>query len=109
MMTGILLRVGDRLPVIRANLTGEKGQKIDLTGASVRILVKPLATDAAKVDSPCTVTAAADGAVEYAPEVAASDTAGEYRAWFVITDAAGKKLTVPNEGYIPMLVSDGSP
>jgi BppU N-terminal domain len=78
------------------------GEPIDLTGASVKFLMKRGTT---LISHPATITQTAPppdpsaGGVEYQPVLADVSTLGKYKHEWEITFGNGKVLTVPNDSY----------
>ena len=74
------------------------GTPTDLTGATVKFLLKPATGGAAKVNASASIVTAAEGRVKYAPQPADVDTAGVFNQEWEVT-IAGKVLTYPTDGY----------
>lgn len=93
------LKTGNLEPPLAAVLRLADGQPIDLSGATVRLLMR-LASGAssAKVDAECIVVDAEAGHVQYSWVSADTDTAGLFDAEFEVTLPGGRKLSVPNDG-----------
>lgn len=58
---------------------------VDLTGATVKLLMRPLGSQAHKVDASATVVSAVTGEVQYDWVTGDTDTVGQYIAWFEVT------------------------
>lgn len=96
----IQVKRNDRAPFVRATLFDEDDVAVNLTGASVRFVMKT--TEAApteKVNAPMTLVNAAGGIVEYQWAVGDTDTAGSFVAEFEVTYASGVPQTFPTNGF----------
>lgn len=98
----VVLKRNDRQPPIEASLEQAAGTPINLTGASVKFIMRNEAT--VKVNATATIIDANRGVVKYEWGLTDTDTAGTYQAEFEITFADGRKLTVPNDEYIVVVV-----
>lgn len=102
-MAEITLKRGDRNPSLEATLQQATGAPIPLHGVTqVKFLMKDENT--LKIDSPVTIIDAARGLVKYDWAAEDTDTVGNYQAEFEITFSDGKKMTVPNNGYIVVVI-----
>lgn len=91
---------GDRLPLLYATLSDDEGGVINLTGCTVAFRMKAESDRITKVVAgACVVDVAATGDVHYAWAALDTDTPGIYRAHFRVTDASGKLLCYPSDGY----------
>lgn len=104
MTTDFTIGQGDRLPVIRAALTSA-GSAIDLTDCDVSFWLRPVGGGAA-LGGTATVDSASGGSVSYAWGTADTASAGDFEAEWEITDAGGKKLTVPNGEKLHIQIVD---
>lgn len=102
-MADIVIRNGDRLPVLQRSLTLD-GEPVALTGATV---IFKAANDSGEVISgTCDITDSDYGQVEY--PWSTNDALvpnGFYRAWFEITYSGGERLTSPNDGYLVLHIT----
>ena len=94
-MADFTIKRNDTRPVIAAQLT-QDGNPYDLTGATVKFLMKLPASGSPKVDASATIVNASNGDVEYAWIASDTDTEGEYDAEWEVTDGSGEVLTFPN-------------
>ena len=99
----IYIKRGDRLPVASATLKDATGAPVNISGMTVKFLMK--ADDGTlKVNAAATIVDGPGGKVEYAWLAVDTDTVGHYRGEFEVTDAASKKMTFPNFEYIDVWV-----
>lgn len=99
------IKAGDTRPTLRANLRDAKKRAIPLAGASVLFLMKPkpglagvtIAREADILDEDSAL-------VEFVWGVADTSVAGLYDAEFEITFVDGSVETVPNDGFIDVVV-----
>ena len=94
-MADFTLKRNDTRPKIQAQLT-QDGNPYDLTGSTVKFIMKQDGAGSAKVDSAATIVDAANGDVEYAWSAVDTDTEGDYNAEWEVTDGSGDVLTFPN-------------
>lgn len=96
-MADFTIKRNDTLPKIEATLQ-QNSIVYDLTGATVKFIMKKSGSGAAKVDASATVVDASGGQVEYAWDDVAgdTDTEGDYNAEFEVTTGSGEILTFPN-------------
>jgi hypothetical protein len=110
MAVDFYIKQGDVLPVITTQCLDENGAAVNLTGASVRFLMRPQRQAAIKVNALASITTAAEGRAKYEWQSGDTDRAGTYEAEWEVTFADGKKSTFPNDGYntIAVLTQIGS-
>jgi len=93
------LKAHDRLPPIKAVISGGGGQPLDLTGATVTFIMRNKTGGTPKVNSAAVLVDAAAGSVRYDWAEGDTDTAGSYQAEWQITWADGKQQTAPTLTY----------
>ena len=101
----INIKKGDRLPLVVATLR-QSGSLVNLTGGSVKFIMKSVTGGAVKVNAACALTTPASGIVTYSWALADTDTPGKYHAEFQYTDAGGLRMTFPNNEHLVVLVAD---
>lgn len=103
-----LIKQFDLLPVVSAQLVEEAdGDPIDLGSASqVAFHWRATGANQGLGTGIATTTNASQGQVEYHWTASQTATEGYFQAEFVATYASGKCQTVPNRGYIPVVVGD---
>jgi hypothetical protein len=101
------IKQNDTASFITRDLKDAFGAPVNVTGATVvfSMRVKPAGT--VKVDAQgCTIVTAGTGRVRYEWTAANTNTADEYEGEFQVTYANGKIQTFPNDGHIPIVVTD---
>jgi hypothetical protein len=73
-----------RKPEITATLK-DNGVVVDLTGATVKFQMRPVAGGTLKVDTAATVVSATLGQVKYSWASADVNAQGTYRGWWLVT------------------------
>ncbi len=92
------MKTNDTTPNIRAVLytvTGDPptASVVNLTGATVKFIMRQSGVTAAKVDTAATIVLATSGTVQYEWVVADTDTAGDYMGEFEVTDSGSDVTT----------------
>lgn len=105
------IKSNDTYPAIKGRLVEKDpdnpGQEVavDLTGASVKFIMITDDNDRTiKVNSAGTITDEANGEFEYEWQVGDTDTAGNYLGEFEITLSTGKKLSVPADDTLKIVI-----
>lgn len=103
----VTMKKNDRLPALRAELTGADGTALDLTAATVVFRMTPYSGGARKIDDQsATIVDAANGVVSYAWGASDTDTPGLFKGEFVVT-IGGLPETVPSSGFVFIEVEAG--
>lgn len=89
-----------------ATLTYATGGAIDLTTATIALVMKRESDGLRKVFAADIVSAAA-GTVKYEWAIDDTKDVGEYQSEWQVTYASGKKITVPNTGYFYIEILSG--
>lgn len=99
----IYVKKDDRLPLAVIICKDARGVVVNIAGMTGKFLMR---TDAGvvKVNAAGVVTNGAAGEFTYSWVAGDTDTVGHYQAEAEITDAGGKKMTFPNDGYIDVYV-----
>jgi 5-hydroxyisourate hydrolase-like protein (transthyretin family) len=101
------IKQNDTRPEIAATLINADGTKVDLSGATVKFLMRKVNATAATVDASATVTDATNGKVKYTWIAADTTTIGEYEGEFQVTYGGGGGIqTFPNNRYIEIEITD---
>ena len=107
-MPNIVMKKGDRLPFLVAELFGPNGIEDYSAVSGVAFNFKPSAGGAQKGGACTVVDASAAGRikVQYAWSSTDTDTAGEWICEFVAT-IGGLQVTFPNNGQVTLQIQDG--
>lgn len=99
------IKSGDTTPVITATLTDSAGAAVNLTGATVRFIMRKGGTSSAKVTGEADIgSPASGGEVSYTWEATDTDTPGIYSACWEVTFSGGAIQTFPNAGYTSVAI-----
>ena len=101
------IKQNDTASFLTRDLKDAFGAPVNVTAAAVvfSMRVKPAGT--VKVDEQeCTIVTAGIGRVRYEWTATNTNTADEYEGEFQVTYANGKIQTFPNDGHIPIVVTD---
>jgi hypothetical protein len=101
----INMKKGDRLPLLVATLR-QNGAPVNLTGGSVKFIMKSVGGGAAKVNAACALTTPASGIVTYSWAAADTDTPGLYHAEFQFNNGSGLLQSFPNNEHLKVLIAD---
>lgn len=101
MAADFVIKQNDTTPAITSTLKDADGGPVNLTGATVRFIMRRKGAGTPKVDGEATIgSPATAGGVSYAWDAADTDTAGRYDAEFEVTFAGGAKQTFPNSEHL---------
>lgn len=110
-MADLTFKQHDRLPSISYILSEDittgsttTNSVINLTGATVRFIMRLRGATVPKVNAVATIVTATAGTVRYDWGATDLDTAGEFDAEWEVTDSTGKPRTHPYNGYITITV-----
>ena len=101
------IKENDTASFLTRDLKDAFGAPVNVTGAAVvfSMRVKPAGT--LKVTRrTCSIVSGVTGRVRYEWIAADTNTADEYEGEFEVTYANGKIQTFPNDGHIPVMVTD---
>lgn len=103
-MATTYLKQHDTKP-LEATLTQKGGRPIDLSGATVKFLMKQNPPGSTTITGTCTLVNATKGIVRYSWGGSDLNTPGTYKVEFEITFADTKKQTVPSKDYEDVVVT----
>ena len=102
MSTVYYIKRNDTLPALDAQLTDANGV-IDLTWTTVRLIAR---SGVREIIKPCEITVAAQGRVTVRFDPSDTTHTGHYHAEFEITILGSEKLTVHNDGYFSIIITE---
>lgn len=97
------IKQNDTLPSLVAQLMDSDGE-IDLTGATVMLIAR---SGTRMITKPCVINNPLIGLISVHLDESETSHCGHYRAEFEITYIfGGEKLTVPNDGYFDIIITE---
>lgn len=100
------IKENDTSPAIQITCQDYNDAAVDVTGASVRFIMKNLSTGNIVADGAGTIVDGVNGIVKYSWVAGDTNTPGDHDAEFEITYADTKVETFPNSGYIRVVVNE---
>ena len=101
------IKENDTASFLTRDLKDAFGAPVNVTGAAVVFSMRVKPAGSLKVTRQvCAVVAAGTGRVRYEWIADDTDTADEYEGEFQVTYANGKIQTFPNDGHLPIVVTD---
>ena len=98
------IKTGDTSPAIEYYLQDGDGNNEDISGASVRFLMREISSEAILVNEPAIIVEANEGHVKYEWIHEDTDDAGTYEAEWEVTRPDGTVETFPNEDFIEIKI-----
>lgn len=105
-MDRFYIKQGDRREPVDRILLGSDGNPVNLTGASVKFLMRDEAGTVVVNAAAAIVGTATDGRVRYSWAANDTATAGHFLAEFEVTFSDTTKQSFPNDGYLEVYVTD---
>jgi hypothetical protein len=106
-MADFTIKQGDTSPSLTDTLTYSDGTTVNLTGASVNIVVRQLTSNSVSFNKSATVTSAtAPATVSYTFTAADTTAAGQYVANWIVVFAGGAQMTFPTIGELEITVEE---
>ena len=101
------IKQNDTAGSLKRTLVDAFGSPVNLTGATIKfsMRVKPAGTTKISL-ADATVADGGLGKAQYDFTALNTDTADEFEAEFQVTYSSGKIQTFPNDGYIPIIITD---
>lgn len=104
-MSDFTIKTDDTSPALTVTATYSDGTVIDLTGAAATFSLRSDAGVVVVNDATATINAPlTSGSLSYHWIAADTATAGYYLGEFHVTLPDGSRLTVPNDGYLNVLI-----
>lgn len=105
MAIDFFIKQDDQLPELQATLKDSTNAVVNLSGCSVRFIMRDKSTGETKVDAPATVVNAAGGVVKYSWAVGDTDIPSTYKAEFEVQFPDTRLGTFPNSSYMQVKVT----
>src|SRR6185312_12925937 len=99
-MADWLLKQGDTAITVTDTLTYSDGSAVNLSGASVKFVMRALTATNTTTNASATVTNASTGAVSYSPTATDTANAGLFAANWLVTFSGGAVEQFPTVGYL---------
>ena len=103
------IKTGDLAPAIQAALADALGNPINLQGATVNFLLREPGSATVLINRPAVVQDFLNGIVQYNWQAGDTATPGSYIAEWQVIFPVGAPMTVPNLGYIDVVVTKNVP
>ena len=101
------IKANDTASFLTRDLKDAFGAPVNVTGAAVKFSMRVKPAGTIKVDDEdAVIVTAGTGRVRYEWTAANTNTADEYEAEFQVTYANGKIQTFPNDGHLPIVITD---
>ena len=97
---------GDTSPAFTATITDPTGAVVNLTGATVKFVMRALTAVSPTTNLAATITDAVNGKVSYTPTATDTATAGTYMVQWHITSSGGVLSTYPTDGYQELIIEE---
>ena len=105
--TDFVIKKGDTRPLLTATLTYSDGTTVNLTGATVRFVMRAQTAANPSTNAVATVTnVTAPATVSYAFTTTDTATAGRYMGEWHVTFSDASTLTFPTDGYLEITVEE---
>lgn len=106
-MSRLTMKRGDTRPILIVALTDAEDTPVDVTGATLRFLMREQAAPATVVlNTTATTPNAASGILHYVWVAGDTATIGRFYGEFEVTFADGTVLTAPTDDYLRIIVKD---
>ena len=105
-MADFSAKAGDSALTWSDTLTYSDGSAVNLTGASVKLVMRSLASATPVFNSTATVVSALAGTVSYSPTATNTATPGEFMGNWVVTFSGGSVQTFPTVGYLTIAIEE---
>jgi len=99
-----VIKQGDTLPTLQQTLQDTTGAAVNLTGCTVKFVMRSLVSATPVINATATITDAANGKVTYAFSATDTTTAGTFMGTWTITNGSGQVFTVPTDGYLTIRI-----
>ena len=101
------IKQNDTRPELDVFLRDDKDRSINVTGATVKFNMRNSADNTVKIDTGSVTTVSSTaGRVKYSFTAANTDTAGNFEGEYQVTFVGGLVETIPNDGFIKVIITD---
>lgn len=100
------IRRNDRRPSIESTISYNNGAPVDLTGSTVKFVMRPQGSAAPKVNAAAVIVNAVAGLVRYDWALGDTNTSGLFLAEWHVTYADTTTLTAPNNSSIGITITE---
>lgn len=105
-MADFTIKQGDTAPVLYDSLTYSDGTQVNLTGASVNLVVRQMTASNVAFNKSATIVTPTTGSVSYTFTSTDTATAGQYVANWIVTFSGGSQMTFPTVGELEITVEE---
>ncbi len=102
------IKQSETLPYLNDALTYSDGSVVNLTGATVKFIMRSLTATLPTINTTCTVVSATGGTVRYAFSTTDTATAGRFQAIWQVTFAGGQLMSWPTIGSLDISIEDNA-
>ena len=103
-----VVKQGDTANTLNAALTYNDGTAVNLTGATVKFVMRAYTAANPAINAAATIVTPAAGTVSYTFTAADTATAGTYEAVFQVTFSGGTTQTFPTDGTLEIWVEENA-
>lgn len=100
------VKQGNTSPAFTATVTDINGNVVNLTGGSVKFVMRAMTAVGTTVNATATIVSGAAGTVSYTPTATDTATAGTYMVEWQYTLAGGATGTFPVDGWLTAIVEE---
>lgn len=105
-MSDFAIKQGDVLPVLNDTLSYNDGSLANLTGASVKFIMRSITALGPTINTTATIVTPVSGTVSYTFTPTDTTTAGRYQGAWVVVFANGKQQQFPTIGYLDIAIDE---
>ena len=100
------IKQSETLPYLNDSLTYSDGSVVNLTGATVKFIMRSLTATLPTVNAACTVVSAIGGTVRYAFSATDTATTGRFQGIWQVTFSGGQVMSWPTVGSLDISVEE---
>jgi hypothetical protein len=106
-MADFIIQKGTTRPILNSTLTYSDGSTVNLTGATVKFVMRPVTATAPTTSAGATITSATSPAtVQYTFTAVDTQSAGQFQAQWAVTFGDGSTMNFPTDGYLEVSVTE---